>query len=76
MKRDKLEEYLGEMIEVTLFDGDTYRGCLRKTRDEAFKNDASLFLPLKRYFMTDCKESKKCTSCLFRSSHVTKIKKI
>lgn len=74
MKREELEKNLGEMVEITLFDGEIIKGCLRKTHKEMFKNDPNLYLPQKRYFLTDSKESRHCISCLFRSSHVKKLK--
>lgn len=74
MKREDLEKYLGKMAEITIFDDSVYKGCLRKTQDEMFKNDANLYIPKNLYFVTESKESKICTSCLFKTSHVIKIK--
>ena len=34
LTRSKLEEYIGENVEVTLFDGDVIRGYLGKTGTE------------------------------------------
>lgn len=76
MKRTDFEKYLGEIVDITLFDGDIVRGCLRKTRDEMFKNDASLYLPWNRYFVTESKTSKICISYLFRTSHVKSVRKM
>ncbi len=70
MKRTDFEKYLNNFIEVKLFDGETIRGCLRKTQDEMFKNDANLYLPKNFYFVTENKNSKICISCLFKTSHV------
>ena len=74
MKRSDLEKYLGELVEVYFFDGEVIRGCLRKTHDEIFKNDANLYIPINRYFVTENKNSNECISFLFRTSHVKKLK--
>lgn len=34
MTREKLESYLGEYVEVTLFDDFAYKGILRKTEEK------------------------------------------
>ena len=34
MKRSELENYLGQHVEVTLFDDFAYRGILRKTEEK------------------------------------------
>ena len=74
MNKKEFEKNIGKMVEITLFDGDVVKGCLRKSHDELFKDDPNLFYPQKRYFVTENEKSKKCISCLFRSSHVRKIK--
>lgn len=76
MKRTDLERFLGKMVELKLFDGSMIRGCLRKTRDEVFKNDPDLYLPKNFYFVTVNADSTVVISCLFRSSHVRKVRKI
>lgn len=58
MKRDKLEKYLGKIVEITLYDGDIVKGELHKTGD----------IPHNYYFLINPQ------SCLFRCSHVIKIK--
>ncbi len=68
MKRSDLEKHLGKKVTITLFDNDVITGELHKTGEEQFKNDANLYLPQKRYFLTSPQ------SCLFRSSHVKKLK--
>ncbi len=75
MKREDLERYLGEMVEVIISDGSTYRGCLRKTGDQMFKDNPNLYIPKNHYFLTDTKDSKNCISCMFRSSHVKRLVK-
>lgn len=73
MKRSELEKFLGKNVEVTIFDGDTYRGVLHKSGENMFKDDLNLYLPKKYYFVTDeCGIF--CRSCLFRCSHVNKIR--
>lgn len=70
MKREQLEQMLGKKVEVTLFNKEKYTGTLRKTRDEAFKDEPNLFIPWKYYFLTN--ETNQCVSFLFRTSHVQK----
>lgn len=70
MKRDDLEKYIGLKVCITLFDKDVIEGELHKTGEERFKNDINLYLPKNLYF---CIPSR---SCLFRCSHVIKLKRI
>lgn len=72
MKRSELEKFLGKNVEIKLFNGDILKGVLHKTGEEMFKDNLSLYLPQKRYFVVDYKGS--CVSCLFRSTHVKKLK--
>lgn len=65
---------LGKKVEVTLVDKVKYTGILRKTRDEAFRDNPSLFYPWKYYFLVD--GTNQCVSCLFRTSHVRSCKAI
>ena len=74
MKRSELEKYLGQKVEIKLFNGDILKGILHKTGEEQFKDNLNLYLPQKRYFMTDDVGS--CVSCMFRSSHVVLIREI
>ena len=74
MTRAELETMLGKEVEVTLVDKTKYTGILRKTRDEAFKDNPNLFYPWKYYFLTD--EANQCNSTLFRTSYVWKCKVI
>lgn len=67
MKRDKVEEFLGKQVKVTLFDGSNVIGELHKTKEEIFKNDPNLYLPSNYYFLINPQ------SCLFRSSHIKKM---
>jgi len=70
MKKAKLEEYVGKVVTVTLFDGDTYTGKLRKTGTEDLKDEnPTLYYTKDRYFLEDFD-----ISPLFRCSHVTKLK--
>lgn len=66
MNRIKLESYLGEYVEVTLFDDFVYRGILTKTDDyfeRCYKNGY--------YFVSGVNDNQ-----LFRCFHVKKIKKL
>lgn len=74
MRREQLEQMLGKKVTVTLFNNAVYTGTLRKTRDEAFKDNPNLFIPLRYYFLTD--EANQCNSALFRVSYVWKCKVI
>lgn len=75
MKKIELEKYLGKKVKITLFDNEIVMGELHKTREEQFKNDANLYLPLNRYFVVKGQglNGFARTSCIFRSSHVKKI---
>lgn len=68
MKRIELERYLGNTVVITLFDNEVITGELHKTGEEIFKSDPNLYLPEKRYFLINPQ------SCLFRCSHVKKLK--
>lgn len=64
MKREKLEKYLGKIVEIILFDGDVVNGELHKTGEERFKEDPNLYIPNNYYFLTEPQ------SCIFKCSHV------
>lgn len=68
VKRSDLEKHLGGAVTITLFDNEVITGELHKTGEERFKNDPNLYIPRKWYFLTGPQ------SCLFRSSHVKKLK--
>lgn len=76
MNRQDFEKYLGKSVEIKLFDGEVVKGYLQKTGEERFKNDPSLYLRKGFYFVTGAEKSKICISCLFRVSHVTRIKEV
>lgn len=76
MKRADLETFLGKMVELKLFDGSVIRGCLGKTQEGIFKSDPNLYLPKNFYFVTANADSTVVISCLFRSSHVRKVREI
>lgn len=76
MKRVDFEKYLGQLVSLKLCDGRNICGVLRKTGEEAFRNNPNLYIPRNCYFVTKTKESNVCASCLFRVSYVKKIKKI
>ena len=71
IKTEFEEKYLGQNVEIVIFDGSIYRGILHKTGEEMFKNDASFYIPRNYYFCTN--NIGECVSCLFRFSHVKKI---
>ena len=73
LTRSKLEEYIGENVEVTLFDGDVIRGYLRKTGTEEVKNDPN-FYSLHGYYFLSGKDGYDCRACLFRVSHIKRFK--
>lgn len=74
MKRSELEKYLGKTVELTIF-GETLRGILHKTGEEQFKNNYNLYLPKKYYFVCD-EYGIPCGNCIFRCSHVGKLRLI
>lgn len=71
MLKAKVEEYVGKEVTVTLFDGDTYSGRLRKTGTEDLKGrNYTLYLTKDRYYV----EMDYHISPCFKSSHITKLK--
>ncbi len=70
MKREDLEKYIGQNVQLTLFDNTMIEGELHKTGEEQFKNDPNLYIPQNLYF---CNHPQ---SCLFRCSHVIKLIRI
>lgn len=66
MNRIKLESYLNEYVEVTLFDDFVYRGILNKTDDNLEKYYKNGY-----YFL-----SGDVDNLIFRCSHVKKIKNL
>lgn len=67
MKRSELEKYLGKSVTITLFDNEVITGELHKTGEEKFKFNPDLYIPKNCYFLLP-------QSCLFRCSHVKKLK--
>lgn len=68
MKRSDLEQYLGKTVTITLFDNEVITGELHKSGEEMFRNNPNLYIPQKWYLLINPQ------SCLFRSSHVKKLK--
>lgn len=68
MKRSDLEQHLGKTVTIALFDNEVIAGELHKTGEEIFRNNPNLYIPRKWYFLINPQ------SCLFRSSHVKKLK--
>lgn len=73
MTREQIEKELGREVKIRFFDGQEITGVLRKTREEAFKNDPNLYLPRNYYFVTE-KGTNVSKSCLFRVSHIKNFK--
>ena len=72
INREVVESYLGKKVEIKLFDGEIVVGKLHKTGEEQYKANNNLYFPKKYYFV----EVYGKTSCLFRSSHIRRIKEI
>ena len=68
MKRSDLEQYLGKVVTIKLFDNEIITGELHKTGEERFRNNPNLYIPKKCYFLINPQ------SCLFKCSHVKKLK--
>ena len=73
MIRTEFEKYLGQNVEIDIFDGTIIQGILHKTGEEIFKNNANLYIPRNYYFCVD--DDGEPVSYLFRVSHVKKIAK-
>lgn len=70
MLKSKVEACVDKRVTVTLFDGDTYTGKLRKTgTEELIDENITLFLTKGMYFI----EMDYHISPCFRSSHITKL---
>lgn len=74
MTREKLEKYLGEKVKVILFNGTKLEGYLRKTGTPDYVYNPDLFIPKKRYFLTDGRRV--IGEQLFRVSHIKKLEVI
>ena len=72
INREVVESYLGKKVEIKLFDGEIVVGKLHKTGEEKYKDNNNLYFPKKYYFVEFYGE----TSCLFRSSHIRRIKEV
>ncbi len=68
MKRCELDKFIGKKVTITLFDNDVISGELHKSGEDMFIHDVNLYLPKNLYFCINPQ------SCLFRCSHVKKIK--
>lgn len=66
MTRKELESYLGEYVEVTLFDDSAHKGILRKTEEKIER-----YVKRNYYF---CEGEQDNT--IFRCSHVKKVKSL
>ena len=72
MKREKLEQYIGKKVRVTLFDGYMAEGILCKTGEE-YKGIPNLYIPQNYYFLKREGSRAYVVSVLFRSSHVRRL---
>lgn len=72
INREIVEKYLGKKVEIKLFDGEIVVGELHKTGEERYKGNDRLYIPRKYYFV----ELYGKYSCLFRSSHIRRIKEV
>lgn len=70
MNRKYIETFLGKNVEIVLFDKDVIKGEFHKSGEELFKNNPNLCIPKNYYFVINPQ------SCLFRSSHIRKIKEV
>ena len=66
MKQSELENYLGQHVEVTLFDDFAYRGILRKTEEKIER-----YVKQKCYFCEGEQDN-----YIFRCSHVKRLKQL
>ena len=71
INRKIVESYLGKRVEIKLFNGIVCKGELHKTGEEEFKGDPNLFIPKNYYFTYNPHNN-----CVFRSSHIKKIKEV
>lgn len=78
MTKMELEKHLGKNVKIKLFDGDVVTGKLHKTGEEIFKNNPNLYIPQNRYFCSFVAGgiSGISNSCVFRVSHIKKLKEI
>lgn len=72
INREIVEQFLGKKVEIKLFDGEIIVGELHKTGEEKYKGNNKLYLRRKYYFVEVYGE----TSCLFRSSHIRRIREV
>lgn len=71
MKKSKVDELLGKKVEVTIYDGKTHTGILKKTgTEDLIKINFGLYCAKGRYFVTEN------PNYCFRSSHITKLREV
>ena len=66
MKQSELENYLGQHVEITLFDDFAYRGILRKTEE-----NIECYVKQNYYFCEGEQDN-----YIFRCSHVKRLKQL
>lgn len=65
MRKAEFEQkYLGEKVQIELFDGDILTGFLQKTGAERFRNNPDLYLRRGFYCLTETLESQDCVNFL------------
>lgn len=76
MRKAEFEQkYLGERVQIELFNGRVLTGFLEKTGDERFENNPDLYLRKGYYCLIETLESQDNVDFfIFRFSHVQKIK--
>lgn len=74
VNKKTLENYIGKKVEIKTFDGEIIVGVLHKTGEEKYKGNNALYIPRNYYFVEYPFSNNH--SCLFRSSHVTKIQEV
>ena len=71
MTKQEMEKYLGQNVEIKLFDNEIITGELHKTGEDLFKNNPNLYLPENYYVLLN----QNSNSCLFRVSHIKRLRK-
>lgn len=71
MKREQVEQYLEQQVQVTLFDDSFYEGIILRCDDKRFETNPSLFLKPKYYVLISNQGT--IVSPIFRCSHIRKL---
>lgn len=77
MKRSELEQHIGKRVQIKLLDDEVMEGVLFKTGTEIFKDNPNLYIPQNYYVLAEkIYGEMKSVSCIFRCSHVRKLKEV